>query len=402
MAAFFATAGLALSTLAAGSPAREFDTGVPRVLIDTRLQERPVTLLGLETDNVTYADAGGMIRTEPIAGFVALAPPPGAPMPTAPSPAVWLVDGQRFAGAVRAGESDPDRILWKHPALGGLAIVIDDAARIVLRRPKRGAPAPATDTRDAVTLVNGDRLEGFLESFGPTIRIEVEGRPTEVSARRVAQVALANPPRQPFGLTAWLGDGSVIRASSIRTGSAGEVILTPAVAEWTTEAEDEGPVPLSLADVVAVAFDASRLVPLAALEPIAQKATGERRWTEPIERRGIETAVFGAADIALPGPMSVEWLLPEGASRLAGDIELTPDLWAWGDCEFVVTLITPKGETELRRERVSAERPRFPVNVPIDEPRARLRLTLEPGRYGSIQDRLIFRRPLILVEPKPG
>jgi hypothetical protein len=210
---------------------------------------------------------------------------------------------------------------------------------------------------------------------------------------------------------AWLGDGSVVHASSISTTD-GEVTLTPGggprsrsiaggdAAGWT-EADDEGREPLPLRDVVAVAFDASRLAPLAGLEPAAQRALGERRWTEPVQRRAPGTAVLGAADIVLPGPMRVEWDLPRGAVRLAGEVELTPDLWAWGDCEFVVSLVTAGAggrETELLRERVNAERARVTINTSIEGDGARLRLTLDPGRYGSIQDRLIFHRPLILLD----
>lgn len=409
LAAASVVAGLAATLPVRGAA----PDGVPRVLIDARLQERPVTLLGLDAGRVTYADAGGMVRTEPVVQYVAIAPPlgvGGSPTPPTPMPAVWLVDGQRFAGELRSGETATDHLLWRHPALGGLALAMDDVSRIALRKPKRGAAAAATETQDVLTLINGDHLAGFLESFGPTVRIEVEGQVREVPSRRVAEGALANPARPQAGLTAWLADGSVVRLASIRTSETGAVALTPGVlAEEAdrpgpTEAQDDAgpPTPIGLADIVAVAFDAARLVPLAALEPVAQKPLGDRRWAEPIERRGAGTAVLGAADIALPGPMLVEWALPEGALRLAAEVELTPDLWAWGDCELVVSVVTAGGAggraVELRRERISAERPRVAINVPIADPDSRLRLALEPGRYGSIQDRLVLHRPIILID----
>ncbi len=389
-------------------PAMARDTGVPRVLIDERLNQRPVMLLGLGGGQITFADAGGMVRTESVDDLVAITLPTGEAAPPIPVPAVWLVDGQRFAGALRSGETAPDAVLWRHSALGGLDISMEDVARVVLRKPKRGSPARATETEDVLTLVNGDRLSGFLESFGQTVRLEVEGQTREIPPRRVAQGALANPARPAEGLTVWLADGSIVGAASVSISNSGEVTVVPALSSPSeppsTEAVDASAEnTLHLADVVAVAFDASRLVPLAALEPAAQRPPADRRWTEPIERRALETAVLGAADIAIPGPMTVEWVLPADATRFATDVELTPDLWAWGDCELVVSLAGPQGRTaELRRERLSAEHPRVALNVAITESASapvRLRLTLEPGRYGSIQDRLLLRRPLVLVSP---
>src|SRR5688572_25747745 len=82
--------------VASSSVAQE--TGVPRVLIDERLNPRAVMLLRLGGGQITFADAGGMIRTESTESLVAIALPAGEAAPPIPVPGAWLVDGQRFAG----------------------------------------------------------------------------------------------------------------------------------------------------------------------------------------------------------------------------------------------------------------------------------------------------------------
>lgn len=404
-------AAAAWSVPAHGAPPPQ-DEGVPRILIDDRLQERAVTLVSLDGSQIRYLDAGGLFRDEPHSAYVALVPPAGTPEPRPPSPALWLTDGQRLAGILRPGDPPDDAALWKHPVFGPLTLPLEQVARVVLRRvTTRAAARPPGDAEDSILLVNGDRLNGFVAAFGMTVRVEVGGEAREVSSRRIARADLANPPQPLVGLAVWLADGSVIRVASFRTSRAGEVTITPdfmppepAGTPPTLASGDAADIGrYSLADVAAVAFDAARILPLASLEPAAQTPVGERRWTEPAIRGPADAALLGAADIVLPGPMSVEWALPPGAARVSAEAELTPDLWSWGDCEIVVSVVTPRGRAaEVLRERVHADRPRVPINVPVSEPGGRLRLTVEPGRYGAIQDRIILRRPIILLDAPPG
>lgn len=397
---------LAWGGAAAASPV----DGVPRVLIDDRLQERAVALVGLQGGQVRYVDAGGLARDEPASRYVAIVLPRGEPQPGAPTPAVWFTDGQRLAGIPRPGDPPADHLLWKHPVFGPMTLPLDHVSRVVLRRPSRPASAPPRGPEDSILLVNGDRLAGFLASFGLTLRVEVGDETRDLSSRRVAEADLANPPEPMRGTVAWLADGSILRVDSFQTSRTGEVTIKPAVLASDAGAgpgtlaagdgSDQGAFPL--ADIVAVVFDASRLVPLASLAPASQAPVGDRRWTEPITVAPADAAPLAAADIALPGPMTVEWALPAGARRFAGELELTPDLWTWGDCEVVVSVVSSGGRAaELARERLNAARPRVGVNVAIDAAGSRLRVRVEPGRYGSIQDRVVLRRPMILFDAPP-
>ena len=384
------------------------DERLTRVLIDRDLHEREVTLVAITDKRIIYEGRNGMPGDEPLTEYVAMIPARRGPAAPAPLPALWLTDGQRLAGAPRNGESPESTIAWQHPVFGVLPVPLDDVSRVVLRKTRRGGPASPEADRDVVTLVNADRLAGFLESFGPTVRLDADGQAREVSRLRVAEAALANPSVPARGLTLWLADGSVVRAAALAT-SRGEVRLTPDITGYAsdgfpppTEAPSDGAAtPLVLADIVAAAFDAGSIVPLASVPPASQKPVGDRRWAEPVSVGAPDTAVLGAADVTLPGPMTVEWQLPDGALRLSCELELPPDLWSWGDCEVVLALVQARQEPmELARERLNAARPRVPVNVGFETPEARLRVTLEAARYGPIQDRAILRRPIFLIDPR--
>jgi hypothetical protein len=82
--------------------------------------------------------------------------------------------------------------------------------------------------------------------------------------------------------------------------------------------------------------------------------------------------------------------------------ELPREFWTWGDCELVVS-ISPAGQTagaELARQHLSAAQPVATINAALGEAAGerRLRFRLEPGEFGPVQDRIILRRPLLLVD----
>ena len=65
----------------------------------------------------------------------------------------------------------------------------------------------------------------------------------------------------------------------------------------------------------------------------------------------------------------------------------------WGDCEFLISV----DGVEVLRHHLSSETPSFPFLV--DTPGRILTIEIDPGRYGPINDRVLIRRPLLLVEP---
>lgn len=392
------------------------DPPLRRVLVDRRLSGRLVEVVALDGRTITYVDAGGLVRTEPNTEFVALLPGRSEgvepPAPARPAPALWLTDGQRFAGALRRGEAAGETVRWEHPVFGPIDVPLEIVSRVRLLPPGDLAAepqGPAPEGRDVVTLRNGDRLAGFLESLGDLARIDVDGTRHEASADLISEVTLANPPVAPSGMTAWLRDGSIVAVTSVRTSRTGELRLRPRISATDAAPSEAEPAPsgssgLTGHDLVAVAFDAADLVALAAIPVRSQRPVGDRPWSEPITPSDRDDSLLWAPDLTIPGPMTAEWSLPQWAAFLGAEAHLPASMWAWGDCELVVSLVAEGSPpAELARYRLNAEHPVATISVPLAGSRQRLlRITLEPGLYGPIQDRVILRRPIVLLSRGPG
>ena len=382
-----------------------------RRLLDRRLQERLVHLMGLEEQRLTYTDAAGLLRTESMHEHAALLPGGPAAAPIGPGVldgpdhgVLELTDGQRLVGALRpaAPDSDAEVVAWEHEVLGVVRVSLDRVRRVRL------APAPAAAegaADDELVMANGDRLSGFLVRISPSdgvVGLETDGTERAVPLDRLAEIRLANPAETPAGTLVWLADGSVVAVDSFRTSRTGEITLALALQADSAGAPSESrPAALALEDIRAIAFDAGILTPLARCAPSRQSPSEGRRWTEPAMTGDSGAALLYAADIVLPGPMSVEWTIPAGATRLAAEAELPPDMWVWGDCEVVVSLAGGSGRAaELFRARLSGDEPVARINVPLagGGPARRLEIRTEPGRFGPIQDRVILRRPLLLLD----
>jgi hypothetical protein len=444
-AAVQCVAGAGLLALCATAGAWQEPQGVPRTLIDRKLQERAIQLTTIDTRSVTYIDIAGLVRHEPVTEYLALTPPSPADLarraaqlqstneqatsgpdgklnvpviststlPARPVSLLVLADGQRFSGVIApTGTAVKDVIRWSHPVLGILEFKLEQVRRAQINSPGPDGPTATPPAQnDAVIFANGDRIEGFVESIASDkleFGIGDKGEVRTIELGVVREILFANPP-QPLparSMMLWLRDGSVIASRGIQTNRMGELLISPALRETDASPSESssGTPGLRLDDLLAAAFEDESLVPLAALPPLRQSPEGERRWTAPITAIESDRAVLGAADIQVPGPMSVEWELPAGASRFATEAELPRPMWTWGDCDLVVTVAIEGGESELFRRRINADQPRVRLSVALGDPAAskRLRIRVEPGAYGAVQDQIVLHRPLLLIEKKPG
>jgi hypothetical protein len=388
--------------------------GVPRVLIDRQLRERAVLLTGVDERTVTYTDSAGLSRTESVDEFVALVPPAGAAKSftaAATMSALELTDGQRFFGDLAPAGAARDSVRWSHPTLGTLEFKLDQVRhlRFNLSAPGgRTAPSPPTaqdPNADLVIFANGDRATGFVESVSGEPRVvklgPIDQGPTrEIGLEVVREIVLSNPAQLPAprATVVWLRDGSVLTCRGIRTSRLGELTLTPAFAD--TEAGETPPGTLVLDDLLGVAFDSAAVAALSAVPPASQTPTGGRPWTRPVSIVGAERAVLGAGDIQFPGPVRVEWVLPAGTSRLTMEVELPREMWTWGRCTVVVLGVDGGGnENELARVALDAERPRGAIGASLTGS-ARLVVRVDPGEFGAVQNGVVLRRPLLLIERK--
>jgi len=394
-------------------------------LIDSALKARAVELVRLElpggtgVSKLVVSDARG-VQTLPLASAAAIAPEwwivdDAALTPTARAPAatlasILLVDGQRLIGAIAPAIDAPvdDQVIrWSHPRLGALPIAIDRVARIVFDD-SVVAPEPAP-SGDSVLLGNGDRVTGFVDAIGPDILLSPStpsGSPKAAAVRipidQAAMVQLSNPAQRAAGPTVWLADGSVLATPRLEIDTASlKVTLAPLGSAAGASVE--------LGDLRGIALDAGRLTALASLPLAGFGPTGGRRIAEPPRLRpvgqGPATSPLGADDIELPGPMFAEWNLPAaGDMRIAGWVSLDPDARSWGDCEVVVSAVdagSGGAVRELARQRVNAAQPVVPINALLAGARtgSRVRIAVEPGEGGPIQDRVTLRRMLLLSAP---
>src|SRR5204862_3966505 len=162
-----------------------------------------------------------------------------------------------------------------------------------------GSHAPGSD--DTVVLANGDRINGFVDSIGTTvvIRPKGEGADTEIPLERTRCILLSNRTAPAAGSLLWLTEGSVVALEG-PPESDGQTL--------TSRLRQTGAVfSVPLSAVSALALDAHQVRPLGALKPASFTPAPERRWSRPPRALDAQSAPLGAADIEIPGPMSVEW-----------------------------------------------------------------------------------------------
>jgi hypothetical protein len=352
-----------------------------------------------------------------------------------PTPWVELVDGQRFVGRLAPppadAAADEQIIRWSHPRLGTLAIELDALRRIV--RPGLSTAAdpstlPDSVRADTVWLSNGDRFEGFIEGLSTadpaspqastSLLITPAGAPrgtppTSIGLDQLAAAVFANPakPPEPGAARLWLGDGSVLSAQQVDIdATSGRVTIASTTLPGDpadqrsvgAAASGKGTsASLELNQLRAVSFDSSRLHPLSG-QPIADFGPVDgRRIAPPVTISPVidgGPAPLNAEDLILPGPMFVEWVLPAGATRLAGWATLDPAAAAWGDCDVRISVRGLESQSrELARGRINAESPALPINVALPSSAGVLRLEVLSGAAGPIQDRIILKRMLILT-----
>lgn len=363
------------------------------------------------TDLLAIAPAGWIVELSSLVGTSTPTESEAAPR-RVPRAFIELVDGQRFVGSPALQAEQGDRITWTHPRLGDLRIPLDVVSRLVLRPAVAAkAPPPHVDaTGDEVLLLNGDRVRGFVENAGAIVTVSppkpAPGLPQpasiDIPLDQVASLTLTNPKEALRGVAVWLEDGSIVAGAGIEFDAAGrKITIAGGSADGSAAKTPAAGASLDVATLRGIVPKAERLIPLAAL-PVAREApTGDRRTFEPVRiSSGELPAPLGAEDVVLPGPMVVEWTLPAGADRLAGWLVLEERFWAWGDCE--VTIFLAAGEDDpsprlLMRDRLNARRPIAPVNVPLmsgGRPQ-RLRVIVDAGEHGPVQDQLVLRNFLI-------
>lgn len=392
--------------------------GATATLIDDQLHAEAVRLLQLNENSLVIIDDSGQRTRVAIDGIVALLPADSLPDPKqgvgAVSPEgaaraipieelrarlaaatdgyLETIDGERFPGAPTPNAGATDEVAWTHSRFGKLSFDLDHMARVV--KPD-AVPLHLVleddPVRDVLHLANGDTLKGFIVSLADPIEIEADGKTIQLPPDRVAAAVFSNPRKHLHGIIVWLDDGTIAGVQRVSSDTGRDVQLTLPTGQDAI---------YQIEHLRAIGFDSGRLLALSDLEPTSQKPVGKRLLARkirlvqhPDDLLTGSAATLDAFDVELPGPMTVEYKLPKGARRFAATASLADPESPWGDCELAVAV----DGAERFRQRIDRDHPVAAVNVAIDGGRT-LTITLDPGRYGPIKDRIILHRPLILLD----
>lgn len=300
-----------------------------------------------------------------------------------------LTDGQVFRGRLSAeSPSVAESVLWDTPLFGTLILPLD---RLLFLRLEEGVKEPGASAADVLSLSNGDRLEGVVTRLGPVIRVEpLSGSAVELSAGQVSSIRFANPASETNRARAWLGDGTATDLDALVSESNGDRLVVRIPSGQVAE--------VPLGELLGARLVADRILPLAALEGRGE-VPAERSWTPPLRVGDRAGTPLGLAELELPGPMRVTWRLPRGASRLSLTAELPLDARLWGDA----TLTFAVDRTTLATVRLCGSEPTHALTLELPGPERADRVltaTLEEGLYGPVQDRAIFRRAMLWIDPR--
>jgi hypothetical protein len=363
------------------------------------LTRRPVRLLSIGAEQVQVVGPRGKASTVLRRDLVAVLPDgPGEGVGSGSVGETKLVTvrGETLLGSLGpAGEGKDagETVVWQSRRFGDVAFKLDDLAAVDLL-PLEDSPGAAAPGEDVVRLVNGDRLRGFVESVGgagdagATLELEVEKKKRTLPIERVSRVEFSNPRKALAGTMIWLATGETLRVTKI-AGTAAD----------TTIVRDGKELLFPTEEIVGFVENAGAVLPLARFAPATTEPYGTRSVADPIEVGDIGVPL-GAADVTLPAPMVVTWSLPEGAERISMRAVLPAACRVWGDCVLVVeqTGVKGIGGKELARVRLNGETPEADLNMELLTGGGPLRMTLDPGENGAIQDRVVLRQPLILVK----
>jgi len=378
-----------------------------RVIVDRDLARIEATSVEFGPDQTRYRDNNG--KAQSIATSAILMVLPAEPKPagtvkgiewreiadveTGPLGRVEMLDGQMIPGKLVAGVAKQDCIRWEHSLLGVMELPLDGISRLVF---KPGTPSVAVNgTSDSIQFTNGDVARGTLEkieiaeeSAAAQLTMDVAGKPFSAGLDRVVSVTLANPPSQAQGVFVWLRDGTVAGSREAQFATTGLTLSGSLLGA-------DKPLTIPWDEVVGVNVDAGKVIALSSVATSEVLAIEGRAWAaEPVvESSGSVPA--GVGEVDLSGPIKVRWSLP-GSARLVSMVAmLPPSARTMGDCVLVVEC---GGKTV--RQRLHGGEPSVFVRLEPTDPAGAgtLTVTIESGEGGSIQDRVVLRRAIVLMK----
>jgi len=132
---------------------------------------------------------------------------------------------------------------------------------------------------------------------------------------------------------------------------------------------------------------------------VSSESLGERRWSPPAASRS-ESDSSIAQDIEIAGPAVVTWALPPGATRVAGLASLPEGCRDWGDLTMTIAFSDQPAAGEAFSARLTGATPASEFNLVVPPGAKSVRISVDAGPSGPIQDNVRLSRTLVLA-PAP-
>lgn len=360
----------------------------PATLVGPDLEPQAVQIISISEGRVGYFDASRQMQSATTDQFVQLRDLPRESQPAVAAPdeqpmgMIELTDGTRLTGRITGVADDGQALQWTHVQFGDVTVSVEGLAAVSPRGPLGRLDALPGDR---AVMVNGDRIDGFVERL---FAIKPDGAEAAVPlpVERLQRLQLANPPVASDLDRVHLHDGSRVLAAEL-TLTAGSLSATIALGDSRRS------VTWPLTAVASVEFrrPGRSLVPLTDL---AWRVTdgGEVfgvAWPPQVRRGALH----------LHAPVTVALDLPPGAARLAAAVELAlddvpPHQRTLADCRVI--LETP-GTAPLV-VRLDARQPRTRINLPVRP--GPLILRLDPDADPTL-DRVRLIEAQVLLDASP-
>lgn len=331
-----------------------------------------------------------------------------------------LVDGQSLPGTQRV---DAGKLVWDHRWLGAMPIEIDRTARLRFTGIR---PIDRSDSLDRVLLINGDRLEGFIESIGedvvlgPAVPTGKQGKQSEdpvkepsqdprtIALDRIACIAFADMPTEASGH----GDGVEIRATDGTVIIASNVRFDPSIG-WRYRPADPGMPPIreeiafagGLADPISICFATTRIRDLASIAPARLGVPdGEYRYdvSNAMRRDSSDTDAMGLGSFSIDSPVVVEWAVPRelhgNGARLVATVAVASESELRDSGAVEIEL--GAGASARASARLGAGTTHATLRIEFDPADSNtLTLTVRDGGDGPVGDRIRCSRGLLISPP---
>jgi len=283
-----------------------------------------------------------------------------------------LNDGTRFTGWP---ESTSDELLWLNWWCG---TVEPDTDQIVsINRFDTKQPDTATSD-DIVRLRNKDRVTGLVMGIGSIVTIDTsESTTLEIPIDRIDSIALVNPVRESAGTIMWLPPGDKVRIE--------EYLYGPGTGLMTSGRE-----PLQPGNILAIAPDANRIVPLSSCDSAVETLDDMIRYQLPEPEISSGNWSLDAAPIEIRGPLRVVWNLPERDMGFVATMTIPHQYRRLGSVDIVIR----DGSRSVLEHTLDARNPSVDVAVNIRSDR--LVMELDEGKSGPLQDVVRVDRGLLL------